>query len=315
MMGSAMSAPLAVATRALRLPRALPEPAVIGICAPSGRVDEPLLKAGVAYLEDLGHRVVVAEETLQTWRYFAGTDEERVAGFHRLVDDPSIDMVLAARGGYGFSRLLPHIDWNRVADDAPLKRDIGRNFMDEQRGPITSWAEFEKYPWPDPTKPGCTRELEWYQRHLPEDMCVVSHTAHFAEHLRKLEQARLPVEALDARQGAVALDEFLHLIMLVANGGQLREVGHTKDLVHAGEVPELLSHGHADAPTDALVDLVEDQGRDLVGAGEPRTSELIRPSKLRLPESTAATTSRSRSISSEIARGSGPELPMQVVQP
>jgi muramoyltetrapeptide carboxypeptidase len=109
-----------MAPRALRLPRALPEPAVIGICAPSGRVDEALLAAGVAYVEDLGHRVVVAQETRSTWRYFAGSDDERLAAFHRLVDDPSIDMILAARGGYGLSRLLHRIDWNRVAASAKL---------------------------------------------------------------------------------------------------------------------------------------------------------------------------------------------------
>src|SRR6187431_2576114 len=108
------------ATRTLRLPRAMPEPGVIGICAPSGRVDEPLLNAGVAYLESFGHRVIVAEETRHTWRYFAGSDEDRVAGLHRLVDDPSIDMIIAARGGYGISRLLQHIDWNRVAASGKL---------------------------------------------------------------------------------------------------------------------------------------------------------------------------------------------------
>jgi muramoyltetrapeptide carboxypeptidase len=101
--------------RSLRLPRALPEPATIGVCAPSGRVDEASLLRGVAYLEELGHRVVMPEETLHSWRYFAGTDDERVRGFHAVVDDPSIDMVMAARGGYGFSRLLHRIDWNRVA--------------------------------------------------------------------------------------------------------------------------------------------------------------------------------------------------------
>jgi muramoyltetrapeptide carboxypeptidase len=101
-----------------RLPRAIAEPATIGVCAPSGRVDEASLAIAVAYLRDLGHRVVVPEETLHSWRYFAGTDEERLAGFHALVDDPEVDLVMAARGGYGFSRLLPHIDWNRVAASA-----------------------------------------------------------------------------------------------------------------------------------------------------------------------------------------------------
>jgi len=100
---------------ALRLPRALKEPATIGICAPSGRVDEAALQLGVAYLGELGHKVVVPDETLHAWRYFAGSDDERLAGFHALVDDPSVDLVIAARGGYGITRLLPRIDWARVA--------------------------------------------------------------------------------------------------------------------------------------------------------------------------------------------------------
>lgn len=101
--------------RSLRLPRALPEPATIGVCAPSGRADEDSLNRAIAYLEELGHHVVVAPETLHAWRYFAGTDEERLRGLHALVDDPSIDLVIPTRGGYGLSRLLPYIDWNRVA--------------------------------------------------------------------------------------------------------------------------------------------------------------------------------------------------------
>jgi muramoyltetrapeptide carboxypeptidase len=104
-----------VRERPLRLPRAVPEPATIGIFALSGRVDAEKLAQGVAHLEDLGHRVVVAGEAAREWRYFAGTDEQRLSGFHRLLDDPSIDLMISARGGYGATRLLPRLDWNRVA--------------------------------------------------------------------------------------------------------------------------------------------------------------------------------------------------------
>jgi muramoyltetrapeptide carboxypeptidase len=107
--------PSAQRAQGVRLPRAVKEPATIGICAPSGRVDEAALALGLAYLGELGHRVVVPDETLHAWRYFAGSDEERLAGFHALVDDPSVDLVIAARGGYGLTRLLPRIDWGRVA--------------------------------------------------------------------------------------------------------------------------------------------------------------------------------------------------------
>jgi muramoyltetrapeptide carboxypeptidase len=110
-----VSSAIVRAERVARLPRRLSEPAVIGVCAPSGRVDEAALASGVAYLGELGHRVVVPDETLHAWRYFAGSDEERVRGFHALVDDPSIDLVIAARGGYGITRVLPYIDWSKVA--------------------------------------------------------------------------------------------------------------------------------------------------------------------------------------------------------
>ena len=35
-------------------------------------------------------------------------------------------------------------------DTADLARTGGRTFMEEHRGPITDWTEFEAYPWPDP---------------------------------------------------------------------------------------------------------------------------------------------------------------------
>jgi muramoyltetrapeptide carboxypeptidase len=114
--------PLALPTssRTLRLPRALPEPATIGVCAPSGKVDEAALDAGVAWLQDLGHTVVVPPQTTHEWRYFAGYDDERVAGLHALIDAPAIDMVIAARGGYGLSRVLHRIDWSRVAESGKI---------------------------------------------------------------------------------------------------------------------------------------------------------------------------------------------------
>ena len=46
-----------------------------------------------------------------------------------------------------------------------------------------------------------------------------------------------------------------------------------------------------------------------------RTCEWMRPSKLRFPESTAETTSPFSSTARLTGSGSGPELPMQVVQP
>ncbi len=68
-------------------------------------------------------------------------------------------------------------------DTAQLKRSGGRAFVDQHTGPITSWDEFEKYPWPD-LEQVTARSLEWYQQNLPDDMCIIGGlTGHFAENL------------------------------------------------------------------------------------------------------------------------------------
>lgn len=74
-----------------------------------------------------------------------------------------------------------------IEDTADLKHENGRSFRNETEGPITSWETFEKYPWPDPEKTA-TRGLEWCEKNLPDDMCVIATGgfAHFAELLNWL---------------------------------------------------------------------------------------------------------------------------------
>jgi len=55
--------------------------------------------------------------------------------------------------------------------------------VDEHVGPITSWEDFHKYPWPDPARGDADFELQWYQKNLPEDMCICTGTGHFAVNL------------------------------------------------------------------------------------------------------------------------------------
>ena len=91
--------------------------------------------------------------------------------------------------GYDYVRCgVEDMAWpmNRDAteDTADLARSGGRSYINEQKGPITNWEEFERYPWPDPALAG-TRALEWCEKHLPDDMCVIAGGGfgHIAEHL------------------------------------------------------------------------------------------------------------------------------------
>jgi muramoyltetrapeptide carboxypeptidase len=87
----------------------------IGLFAPSGVVNIPRMNAAVEALTAAGYRVVVAPETARQWRYFAGSDDERLVSFHTMLADPTLDAMMMVRGGYGWSRLLHRIDWGAVA--------------------------------------------------------------------------------------------------------------------------------------------------------------------------------------------------------
>jgi len=71
-----------------------------------------------------------------------------------------------------------------VADSAEISRVGGREFINQQAGPISNWKDFEQYPWPHPGLCKST-QLEWYEKNLPDDMCVIGSGgfAHFAEFL------------------------------------------------------------------------------------------------------------------------------------
>jgi len=69
-----------------------------------------------------------------------------------------------------------------TSDTAGLKRERGRSFVDEHRGVISNWQDFDTYTWPDPKNLN-TRALEWCQKNLPENMCMIGFTGSIYENL------------------------------------------------------------------------------------------------------------------------------------
>lgn len=87
----------------------------IYIYSPSSAVrDKASFKRGVKRLTALGHEVEIDEAALATHQRFAGDDETRLAAIHRAAASGA-DVALISRGGYGFSRLLPGINYKAVA--------------------------------------------------------------------------------------------------------------------------------------------------------------------------------------------------------
>ncbi|MET0961404.1 MAG: muramoyltetrapeptide carboxypeptidase [Noviherbaspirillum sp.] len=51
---------------------------------------------------------------------FGATDEQRLAQLHEAARDPEVEVVIALRGGYGMSRLLPRLDFRLLAESGKL---------------------------------------------------------------------------------------------------------------------------------------------------------------------------------------------------
>jgi len=85
------------------------------LVTPSSALGELDIAPMVGYLETLGFRVRQAEHLWAQNGFLAGTDAGRAADLQAAFDDPDVDMVLCARGGYGCARLLPLLDLDRLA--------------------------------------------------------------------------------------------------------------------------------------------------------------------------------------------------------
>ena len=83
---------------------------LIGVVAPGAAVEAAVVEAGVRVLEQAGFRVRVGANVGKQAGYLAGHDAERLADLEAMFADRGVRAVIAARGGYGCGRLLPHLD-------------------------------------------------------------------------------------------------------------------------------------------------------------------------------------------------------------
>ena len=97
------------------LPKYLPRGGTIGVFSPAGSPDPARVACGVAKLEALGYRCIVAPHATEAYEYFSAPDDVRLADFNAMLADPMIDMMMMSRGGYGLSRILHRINWQAVA--------------------------------------------------------------------------------------------------------------------------------------------------------------------------------------------------------
>jgi muramoyltetrapeptide carboxypeptidase len=93
---------------------------VIGIVAPAGAVDPAEFATGEALLQELGFKLIYSDGIFQRDMYFAGDARRRVDELHSIFRAPEVKAIICARGGYGTNHLLPHLDFDLIANNPKI---------------------------------------------------------------------------------------------------------------------------------------------------------------------------------------------------
>ena len=81
----------------------------IRIISPSGAIDPSYIDGAATRLRAWGYIVSEGAHARDSWGRFAGTDEARLADIIDALSDPSVDLILCSRGGYGLQRIIDRV--------------------------------------------------------------------------------------------------------------------------------------------------------------------------------------------------------------
>jgi muramoyltetrapeptide carboxypeptidase len=87
----------------------------IGITCPAGHISLEELEPARIALESWGFKLRIGSTVGRRDFTFGGTDEERASDLQQMLDDPGLQAILCARGGYGCIRIIDRLDFSRFA--------------------------------------------------------------------------------------------------------------------------------------------------------------------------------------------------------
>ena len=85
----------------------------IGMICPSGFMPREKMQRCIDTLQLWGFKVKQGKTLSTQYNYFSGTDKERLDDLQLMLDDENIKAILCARGGYGLSRIIDDINFEK----------------------------------------------------------------------------------------------------------------------------------------------------------------------------------------------------------
>ncbi len=101
-------------------PKRLAPDARIGIVNPAYWLEPERRQHAVSVFEHLGYELVLGKSTDLVQDKYAGSPEDRAADIMAMFEDPSIDAIICARGGYGGNRVTPLLDYELIRQNPKI---------------------------------------------------------------------------------------------------------------------------------------------------------------------------------------------------
>jgi muramoyltetrapeptide carboxypeptidase len=107
-----------MAAKATRFGKSLPPGGTIGVPTPATPYhNRSEVLRGVEWWEGKGYRVKLGEGIYARDHWVAGSAETRARDLEAMFADPEVDVVQCCRGGYGSAQLVPHLDFDLIAEN------------------------------------------------------------------------------------------------------------------------------------------------------------------------------------------------------
>lgn len=96
------------------IPPYLKKGSTIGITCPAGYITEEEIRPSVLQMMEWGFYIKIGDTVGRKDFTLGGTDEERAKDFQKMINDPRIDAIMCARGGYGAVRMIDRLDFSKL---------------------------------------------------------------------------------------------------------------------------------------------------------------------------------------------------------
>ncbi|HEY2648505.1 MAG TPA: LD-carboxypeptidase [Puia sp.] len=100
-----------------RIPPYLKPGNTIGITCPAGFMMLSELQPAIDTIKSWGFNIRLGKTVGARDFIFGGTDAERLADMQNMLDDPDIQAIMCARGGYGSVRIIDQLDFRKFTEN------------------------------------------------------------------------------------------------------------------------------------------------------------------------------------------------------